>query len=68
MPSESERWKTGDLRNTVGHTEGATGPVTGGVEGHVKSEPRESVDKLEEKAETATARKPFDPSIFSGGG
>lgn len=39
MPSESDRWKTGDLRNTIGHTHGATGAVTGGVEGHVKSEP-----------------------------
>lgn len=39
MPSESERWKTGPLRNTIGHTGGATGAVTGGVEGHVKAEP-----------------------------
>lgn len=40
MPSESDRWKTGPLRNTIGHTHGATGAVTGGVEGHVKAEPR----------------------------
>lgn len=39
MASEADRWKSGDLRNTIGHTHGATGPVTGGVEGHVKSEP-----------------------------
>jgi len=66
MTSESERWKSGDLRNTVGHTKGATGPVTGGVAGHVKSEPIEGSETLEKKAETA--RKPFDPSMFSGGG
>jgi hypothetical protein len=39
MPSESDRWKIGPMRNTIGDTHGATGAVTGGVEGHVKSEP-----------------------------
>lgn len=38
MPSEADRWKTGPLRNTIGHTHGATGAVTGGVEGHVKAD------------------------------
>lgn len=44
MPSESQRWKTGAERNTIGHTGGATGAVTGGVEGHVKAEPRTKPD------------------------
>lgn len=39
MPSETDRWKNGPLRNSIGHTHGATGAVTGGVEGHVKAEP-----------------------------
>lgn len=61
MPSESERWKSGPLRNSIGHTEGATGPVTGGVAGHVKSEPR--------KGHETTARPAADdPEEITGGG
>lgn len=63
MPSETERWRTGDLRNTVGHPSGATGPITGGVEGHAKSEPLEGPEK-----EKGAGRKPFDPTLFTGGG
>lgn len=45
MPSERDRWITGPERNTIGHTDGATGAVTGGVEGHVKSAPQEPKGK-----------------------
>lgn len=62
MPSESDRWKTGPLRNTIGHTEGATGAVTGGTEGHVKAEDR----KRREGKRPAAVEE--DPSRFTGAG
>lgn len=40
MPSERDRWTEGAHRNTIGHTDGATGAITGGVAGHVVSQPR----------------------------
>lgn len=61
MPSESDRWKTGPLRNTVGHTEGATGAVTGGVEGHVKAENRTYGEDRPQAVKE-------DPSRFTGAG
>lgn len=82
MPSESERWKTGPFRNTVGTTEGATGPVTGGVEGHVKNEEPRPHQEREEGARVADVvtgnaegevrkpaggRRPADPHPFRGG-
>lgn len=66
MPSESDRWKTGPLRNTVGHTDGPTGPVTGGVEGHVKAEDRPGNDlRPDQKRPRPVAD---DPSRFTGAG
>lgn len=82
MPSESARWKTGPLRNTVGSTEGATGPVTGGVEGHVVTERPRSQREREEGARVADmvtgnaegeirkpagGPRPADPHPFRGG-
>lgn len=64
MPSESERWKTGAFRNTVGTTEGATGAVTGDVTGHVKSEP---LDKKDHDALRKDVAKEVDKPTFTGG-
>lgn len=61
MPSEADRWKTGPLRNTIGHTEGATGAVTGGTEGHVKAE-----DRKDEGEQPRAVKE--DPSRFTGAG
>ncbi|MFZ5814345.1 MAG: hypothetical protein ACOY93_03475 [Bacillota bacterium] len=66
MPSEADRWKTGPLRNTAGHTEGPTGPVTGGVEGHVKSEDRPGNDLRPEKQKER--RGVDDPAAVTGAG
>jgi len=66
MPSESERWKSGPLRNTIGHTEGATGAVTGGVEGHVKAQDRPGDDLRDERKKPKAVAD--DPSRFTGAG
>lgn len=63
MPSESDRWKEGPLRNTIGHTRGATGPVTGGVEGHVKADAGDR-----EEAKARPVEKLENPSKFTGAG
>lgn len=65
MPSESERWKTGPFRNTVGTTEGATGPVMGGVEGHVADVATGRGEG--EAVKPAGGRRPADPHPFRGG-
>jgi hypothetical protein len=61
MATDQERWKDGPLRNTVGDTHGATGPLGGGVEGHAKTAPP---DKLKPRPQE---EKP-DPSILTGSG